>query len=313
MEFLLQSRFLPTGKRWPVWVTVNIRGFGTWRQVLTGENCQLECDPQAILHSCLCLTSRSLPFRPDGKTIAVVGYAGQKNPIPGKPSGPIQAIKLFDTRTSSLLWEHPGIGNDLSEVAFSTDGETLAFAEGPLTLLELRTGNLRKTLKPVSGTILAVAYSPDGRTLAGAGSHRVSQGGFGGEGRVTLWDLSTATILQTLNGPTGRAQTVTFSPDSRSVAAGGTGPPTPFRSFASTSTSEVRLFDVATGRMTWTAEGASEAATSLAFAPDGKSLGFCDSEHVYLLNASNGKLMNVLMETTRRHQVRDRPPAKTGR
>jgi Histidine kinase-, DNA gyrase B-, and HSP90-like ATPase len=49
-------------------------------------------------------------------------------------------------------------------------------------------------------------------SLAGAGANTVAMGGFYGNGRVTLWDVPTGKILRALEGPTGRAQTVAFSP-----------------------------------------------------------------------------------------------------
>ena len=256
-------------------------------------------------------------FSPDGNTIAVVVYAEQGKPLPGKTSVSIDAVKLFDTRTGVLKWEHKGTGRCLSGGAFSPDGETLANADGSATLLDMRTGTLKKTLKPVGGYVLAVAFSPDGRTLAGAGSNTVATGGFGGKGRVTLWDIPSGSILHTLSGPTGRAQAVAFSPDGRTVAAAGTGPMREGRatfpdSFPSDRASEVRLFDAATGRMIWAALGAPGAATSLAFSPDGKALGFIDMERVYSINSKNGKFLNILMETTRRHSVRDHTHRKAG-
>ena len=65
----------------------------------------------------------------------------------------------------------------------------------------------------------------------------------------------------------------------------------------------MRLWDVATGTMIWTAEGENDAAFSLAFSPDGKSLAFCDDGYVYLIDAETGRLKQIVMETTRRVRV----------
>jgi Tol biopolymer transport system component len=73
--------------------------------------------------------------------------------------------------------------------------------------------------------------------------------------------------------------------------------------------SEVRRWELATGRMIWTAEGESGAAFSLAFSPDGKSLAFCDQDYVYLIDAETGRLKQIVMETI--YGVRDRLPAKS--
>ena len=182
-------------------------------------------------------------------------------------------------------------------------------------LLDARTGALRKTLKPVAGYVMAMAFSADGVTLAGAGSNTVATGGFGGAGRVTLWDVETGKILRTLEGPTGRAQAVAFSPDGRTVAAAGAGPKKEGRVITGSrgpkEASEVRLWDVATGTMIWTAEGETGAAFSLAFSPDGRSLAFCDQEYVYLIDAQTGKLKQIVMETVWKLHVLNRPTNKS--
>ncbi len=247
---------------------------------------------------------------PDGGTIAVAGERSL-----GKPSKEIAVVRLFDTRTGALKWEHKATANVPRSVSFSPDGETLAFGNGAAVLLDTRTGNVKKTLKPAIGHVIAVAYSPDGQILAGAGADTVAPGvGFPRNGRVTLWDVSTGTILRTLEGPTGDAVSVAFSPDGRTVAAGGTGPPRTVWDRlvdrrVSSEVSEVRLWDVAMGRPIWTAEGEFNAACSLTFSPDGKSLGFCDENYVYIIDAGTGRLKQIVMETISKSRVRDRAPA----
>ncbi len=162
----------------------------------------------------------------------------------------------------------------------------------------------------MGGYVLAVAFSPDGRMMAGAGSHSFATGGYGGEGRVTLWDSSTGKILKTLNGPTGRAEAVAFSPDGRTVAAAGTGPTREGRATFSgrrvlEQISEVVMFDVITGNKVCTSEGETDGAFSLAFSSDGKVFGFCDSSYVYLMNSADGKLRDIIMQTIRSRHVKN--------
>jgi len=232
---------------------------------------------------------------PDGGTIAVAAGG-----FLGKPSKPVYAIRVLDTRTGKLNWEHRGTGSWAYSVAFSPDGTTLACGADAAVLLDARTGNLKRTLKPVIGYIVGVAFSPDGRTLASAGADRIAPGvGPGGSGRVTLWDVGTGGILRTLDGPTDHPMQVAFSPDGRAVAAGGTGPAKTSRDKSSgqrtsKEPSEVRLWDVATGKLIWTAEGESNCAFSLDFSPDGKSLGFCDKDYVYIVDANTGRLKQIV-------------------
>ena len=260
------------------------------------------------------ITPTAVAASPDGRAIAVSGggslpaggtSAGLGGPSLGKPPVEIGVVRLLNTRTGALNWEYTATGGWVSSVDFSPDGKMLACANGPVLLLDARTGALKTTLKPVTGYVLAAAFSPDGKTLAGAGSNTVAAGWFGGLGRVTLWDVETGKILRTLNGPTGRAQKVAFSPDGRTVAAAGSGPMKEgrdswFGTYGTRPASEVRLWEVATGKMIWTTEGEIEAAFSMAISPDGQWLAFCDRDYVYLLDARTGKLKQIVMETVLR-------------
>ncbi len=254
----------------------------------------------------------ALACSPDGRTIAVAAGGYVRNPSPGSPAGTtsIYGIRLLAALTGALEWEYKGTGDSPRSVAFAQSGQTLACGTGPaVVILDSGTGKLKKMLKPVAGFVIAVAFSPDGRTLAGAGSDVVGFGGPLGEGRVTFWDVSTGKILRTLEGPTGRAGTVAFSPDGRTVAAGGTGRGTTGIDFyghrAAMTRSEVRLWNAATGKIVWTAEGESHSAFSLSFSPDGASLAFCDEDYVYIVNAGTGRLKQAVIETVTRFRVRD--------
>ncbi len=258
------------------------------------------------------LTASAVGCSPDGGTIAVAASVFQGIP---SQSDKVYAVRLLDTQTGELKWEHKAIGASPLSVAFSPDGKTLACCSGPAVLLDARTGKVKKTLKPMVGAVIAAAFSPDGRTLAGGGSDVTAGGGAGGSGRVTLWDVATGGILQALEGPTGLAQTVAISPDARTVAAGGSGPGklggNRFTGQRAPSTaSEVRLWDIATGRMVWTTKGEAGAAFSLTFSPDGRSLAFCDHDYVYIIDANTGRLRQIVMETSIKWRGRDRVPAK---
>ena len=250
-------------------------------------------------------------FSPDAGTIAVAAGGFLRG-----TSKEIYSVKLFDARTGQLKREHNGSGSWPRSVAFSPDGGTLAWGSGSAMLLDTRSGDLTKTLKPVIGYVIAVAFSPDGRTLAGAGADTLAPGvGNPCNGRVTLWDVPTGKILRTLEGPTGFAQEVAFSPDGRMVAAGGRGPAKKGRDAfsgrrVSKNASEVRLWDIATGRMIWSVEGESNSAFSLAFSPHGTSLGFCDEDYVYIIDANTGRLKQIVMERISRFRVRGRLPVE---
>ena len=101
-------------------------------------------------------------------------------------------------------------------IAFSPDGNTLAFSSGRLVkLVDLTTG---KEIHPAIGhqePAVSLAFSPDGKTLASAGSDRI----------VSLWNADTGNELQrftkirdTWGNAPGRV-TLAFTPTGKALAA----------------------------------------------------------------------------------------------
>ena len=251
-------------------------------------------------------------FSPDGQSIALaeVGIDDRK------PRVSLGAVRLLDARTGSPRWTYPTIGSRCDSVAFTRDGSHVAVADGNVILLDARTGGLDRWLKPEIGQVISVACSPDGRELAGGGHDLADQSGeLGrsiGNGRITLWDLSTGGVLRTLNGPTHSAERIAYSPDGRWIAGGGMGPHRRGRSWAdghaiNTQVSEVMLWNAATGEREWVAQGDFGTVSSMAFSPDGESLVFCDNEHVEARDVKSGKLKRVYMETVYGIFINGRP------
>jgi WD40 repeat protein len=75
-------------------------------------------------------------------------------------------------------------------------------AEGTVRLLDLASGVLRATLSEHTQRIRAIAFDSTGQRMAAAGE----------DGRVTLWDVSQARLVQTIRGDSF-AYNVHFSPD----------------------------------------------------------------------------------------------------
>ena len=114
---------------------------------------------------------------------------------------------------------------DVTSVAFSPDGKTLAAGYGGVgggggVVLWDAAGRKRLAEDPLpvkEGDVQSVAFSPDGKTLA-AGYGSVGVGG----GGVVLWDAAGRKRLaeDPLAVKEGDVQSVAFSPDGKTLAAG---------------------------------------------------------------------------------------------
>jgi WD40 repeat protein len=134
-------------------------------------------------------------FGPDGKKLAVL--FGNTVQVWSLESG--QEVAKIETRENCYA------------MAFSPDGKTIVCGAdaGIVTFWDAEKGSWRFTLSH-PGSVLALAYSPDGKKLASVS----------GDGTTRLWDPVAGKLLRCLQGGRG---TVTFSPDGRTLAAGGDG------------------------------------------------------------------------------------------
>jgi WD40 repeat protein len=253
-------------------------------------------------------------FSPDGQGLAVADNGVDESSPPVRRG----TVQLLDVRTGSPKWEYATRGSWVESIAFAPDGETMVCAAGELIWLDARTGKPERQLEPSMTRAVSVAFSPDGRTLAAGGSVVVSPVGDPSrsliDGRITLRDSTTFTMLRTLNGLTRCAEKISFSPDGKWIAGVGTGPSRqgrlrPQGEPVTSRVSEVRLWDAATGDLSWTVEGefGTEYSMALAFSPDGETLVFCDNEHVEARDVRSGKLRRVYMETEYRIFIDGRP------
>ena len=111
------------------------------------------------------------------------------------------------------------------------------------------------TLTGHADLVRALAFSPDGRRLAVAG------GPSGRFGEIKIWDVQSAApaLVSTIQGHEDTILAVAFSPDGATVASGGYD-------------KVVKLWDVATGKLTATLKEHSDAVYAVAYLPGGKQI-----------------------------------------
>ena len=226
-------------------------------------------------------TSGILALSADGKTLAT-----------GSTDG---TIKLWNIAAGSVVRtfrDHHTV-DPILNLAFSRDGKTLAstgYTSQAVTLWDPSTGNLLRSLKGHTGTILDIAFSPDGVHLASACNDMtvriwdtrrdqearsflekddVEGVTFGPDGSylasackdrtVKLWDLTSGQVVRTFRGHTGPVRCVAISRDGRLAASAGID-------------MAVRIWEVATGQEVKTFMATRPSIMDVAFSPDGKTV-----------------------------------------
>lgn len=163
----------------------------------------------------------SLAFSADGKQLAT-GNADL-------------TAKIRDGRSGELQVTFPAerqVGAHVQGVRFTPDGkQLLTLANSEVKLWDVRTQELKQTFSrdfSGSGRLMCLELSPDGKRVAAGGSasfgfYRYPSGRVGqSPGLVWVWDLRTGKQLQRLEvEDAGEVVSLAFSPDGRTLAAGG--------------------------------------------------------------------------------------------
>ncbi len=190
----------------------------------------------------------SVAFSPDGATLATGN--GQWD----------RTLRLWNVTTGQQYATFMRRLASIDSVAFSPDGTTLASgnSDGTILLWDPVTGRHKATIAAHTDFIRDIAFSPDGRTLA-IGGQELATSDRTNNNTVRLLDVATGQRQATLAAHRWDALGVTFSPNGRTLASGG-------------SDNMVRLWDVPTRQLKATLVGHTSSVNSVAFSPDGTTL-----------------------------------------
>ncbi len=199
-----------------------------------------------------------LVFSPDGKTLVSGSNDTESRIVGAKPEK--GSTRLWDLATGRERARFPVKGCHVRSVALSPDGKMLAAAVTDLTIrlynlttgreqvlrlgqddelrLKAQAGLAIEPVGPAGSNFMeamtCLAFSPDGSILA-SGSSGTGNTGSSLLADVFLWDIARGKAVRHFAAHQGGVDSLTFSPDGKTVASTGSEP-------------MILLWDVATGR-----------------------------------------------------------------
>jgi hypothetical protein len=257
-----------------------------------------------------------VPGKPDESLLVKLAGKTQKPFMPPKSEEPLtpkelalirawieQGAKAPGTtraRSQVVLSPLPSRLHPIRAIAVSGDKSTLAAGRGnEIHIYSAATGTYIRELidpaltgadnKPISSShssiVEALALSPDGKHLASSSFQTVS-----------IWDMRTGLLRQKLTGFADRVVALAFSANGKLLATGGGAP---------TEDGEIRIFDVATGKLvTDIKNGHSDTVFGVCFSPDATKLASCGADKfVKVFEVASGKLIKSFEGHT--HHVLD--------
>lgn len=159
---------------------------------------------------------------PDGRT------ALWRQSVPrGEPHAFEHSVRFMDLEFGKLIGAPHELPDTVFSSLFAPDGKQIAFinANGPVTVLEARTGRVISSAIKHSDNLIWLEWDPEGRRLLTAGHND----------EVLVWDVQTgAQLLGPLRTPGGIIRVARWSPDGRFI-------------ITRNDDKKVRVWDAATG------------------------------------------------------------------
>lgn len=206
-------------------------------------------------------------------------------------NGPVESIAFspesnlvagISDKESIVVWEVKSGRKVLEkfgkQMAFSPDGKLLAIAWGSqITLWDLRTiSKVRKIAASRYASKAPICFTADGGSILAAGDKYIS-----------VWDTATSAEKARIPGSSNKIHFITLSPDGRRLAvldsADGEGQPLP------KTTTSLKLFDFTTKKQVKRISLGARCDT-MAFSPDGSSVGLAGASAVELLDLATEKV-----------------------
>ncbi len=236
-------------------------------------------------------------FSPPQARLSVTRLAFGRNPQPGPESGPVLDraspkrrwwLAVGDNGANVTIWEvdtgalHARLrsqGPSVGALAFSPDGTILAVGgHNYASLWDVTSGTEVLDFRGVH-SCLGMSFSPDGRRLAATSARPAESDAANDPSRVDIWNIENGRGVQTLRGLSNPVSQITFSPDSRFVAA-------------LSSDWRVAIWDRPTGALRYVlapAEGLFADNAGLAFSRDGRRFAFAAGSDATLWDLASGR------------------------